>query len=115
MSDAQRRPTLLYDGACGFCVRAVELAVERLPDRVSWLSYQTADLGAYGVSEAEAARAVQFVHPSGRVDQGAAAVARVLVASGGGWGLLGRLLLAPPLSFVAELVYRVVAALRGRL
>jgi predicted DCC family thiol-disulfide oxidoreductase YuxK len=108
-------PVLLYDGACGFCTRSVELAVDRLPARVTWLPWQSADLGAFGVSEAEASRAVQLVDPSGRVESGAAAVARVLVLSGGGWSLLGRLLLVPPLSFVAEAVYRVVALLRGRL
>lgn len=109
------RPTLLYDGTCGFCTLVVEHAVHRLPDRVTWLPWQSADLGAYGVSEAEASRAVQLVDPSGRVESGAAAVARVLVLSGGAWSLLGRVLLAPPVSYVAEAVYRVVALVRGRL
>ena len=109
------RPTLLYDGACGFCTRAVEVAVARLPDRVDWVPWQSADLGAHGVSEAEASRSVLLVDPSGRVEAGAAAVARLLVISGGGWTLLGRLLLAPPVSYVAEAVYRVVALVRGRL
>jgi predicted DCC family thiol-disulfide oxidoreductase YuxK len=109
------RPTLLYDGTCGFCTLVVERAVDRLPDRVTWLPWQSADLGAYGVSEAEASRSVQLVDPSGRVESGAAAVARVLVLSGGAWSLLGRLLLAPPVSYVAEAVYRVVALVRGRL
>jgi hypothetical protein len=93
----------------------VELAVDRLPARVTWLPYQSADLGGYGVSGAEAAGSVQLVEPSGRVRSGAAAVARVLVLSGGGWALLGRLLLAPPFSLVAEAGYRLVSALRGSL
>jgi hypothetical protein len=37
------------------------------------------------------------------------------VLSGGGWSLLGRLLQVPPLSYVADADYRVVALLRGRL
>jgi predicted DCC family thiol-disulfide oxidoreductase YuxK len=93
----------------------VELALDRLPDRVSWQPYQSADLGGYGVSDAEAARSVLLAEPSGRVYSGSAAVARVLVHSGGGWALLGRLLLAPPFSLVAEAAYRLVSALRGRL
>jgi predicted DCC family thiol-disulfide oxidoreductase YuxK len=93
----------------------VELAVDRLPSRTTWLPYQSVDLGGYGVSGAEAARSVQLADPSGRVYSGAAAVARVLVHSGGGWAVLGRLMLAPPLSLVAEAVYRLVSALRGRL
>jgi predicted DCC family thiol-disulfide oxidoreductase YuxK len=109
------RPTLLYDGVCGFCTRMVDLAERRLPHGVTWQPYQSADLGAYGVSEAEAARSVQLVDPSGRVDHGSAAVAGVLRTSGGGWALLGRALLVPPLSLLAEAVYRLVSAVRGRL
>jgi predicted DCC family thiol-disulfide oxidoreductase YuxK len=108
-------PTLLYDGACGFCTRVVEIATTRLPDRVTWVPYQSVDLPAYGVSEAEAARSVQLVEPSGRIEHGSAAVARVLVISGGAWALLGRVLLVPPVSLVAEAVYRLVSAVRGRL
>lgn len=112
---AAGRPTLLYDGACSFCTSVVEAAVARLPDRVTWLPWQSVDLGAYGVSEAEAARSVQLVDPSGRVEPGAGAVGRVLLMSGGGWSLLGRLVLTPPFAYVAEAVYRVVALVRGRL
>ena len=108
-----RRPTMLYDGACGFCTRTAELAQARLPDRVAWVPYQSADLPAYGLSEAEVSRSVHLVDPSGRVEHGSAAVARVLVHSGGGWALVGRLLLAPPVSVIAEVVYRLVGRLRG--
>ena len=109
------RPTMLYDGACGVCTVAVELAVEHLPDRVDWEPFQTADLAAYGVSEAEASTSVHLVEPSGRITQGAAAAGRVLALSGGPAALLGHLLLAPPVSWVAEAVYRLVTRLRHRL
>ena len=109
------RPTMLYDGACGFCTRTVEVALARLPDRVTWVPYQSVDLATYGVSEAEASRSVHLVDPSGRIEHGSAAMARVLVLSGGVWTLLGRVMLAPPMSLVAEGVYRVVTALRDRL
>jgi predicted DCC family thiol-disulfide oxidoreductase YuxK len=106
---------MLYDGSCAVCTRAVTLARARLPDTVAWEPYQSADLAAYGVSEAEAARSVQLVDPGGRIEHGSAAVARVLVRSGGAWSLLGRALLVPPLSLLAEVVYRLVAAQRHRL
>ena len=109
------RPTMLYDGACGFCTRTVELALDRLPDRVTWVPYQSVDLAAYGVSEAEASRSVHLVDPSGRIEHGSAAMARVLVLSGGLWSVLGRVLLAPPVSLLAEGVCRVVTVVRGRL
>jgi predicted DCC family thiol-disulfide oxidoreductase YuxK len=114
--EATERPTLLYDGNCGFCTRTVELALEVLPHRVTWRPYQEVeDLDSYGVGEDDAARAVQFVDPSGRVETGSAAVAKVLVASGGPWSLLGRAMLLPPVSVAAEIAYHVVAANRRRL
>jgi predicted DCC family thiol-disulfide oxidoreductase YuxK len=100
------RPTVLYDGTCGVCTRAVELAVEHLPDRVDWQPFQTADLAAYGISEAEATASVHLVEPSGHITHGAAAAGRLLVLSGGGYAVLGHVVLAPPVSWVAEAVYR---------
>ena len=113
---AERTPILLYDGACGFCTRTVELAVERLPrGPVTWQPYQSADLAAYGLSEAEVASSVHLVETSGRITHGSAAVGRVLVLSGGAAGLLGRLVLAPPFAWLAEATYRLVSAVRHRL
>ena len=109
------RPTMLYDGACGVCTRGVELALVHLPDRVDWEPFQTADLAAYGVSEAEATSSVHLVEPSGRISHGAAAAGRLLVLSGGAYAVIGHVVLAPPVSWVAEAVYRLVTALRYRL
>jgi predicted DCC family thiol-disulfide oxidoreductase YuxK len=112
MTDRGTRPVLLYDGECRFCVRSVEwvrrhLAVQ--PDARPW---QDADLGSFGITRAEAEHSVQWIEPSGRVSSGHAAVARLLVASGGAWALLGRLLLLPPISWVAAVGYRLVSAVR---
>jgi predicted DCC family thiol-disulfide oxidoreductase YuxK len=109
------RPTLLYDGACGVCTRGVELGVQHLPDRVDWEPFQTADLAAYGLSEAEVTASVHLVEPSGRITAGATAAGRLLVLSGGGYALLGHLVLAPPVSWVAAAVYRLVTVLRHRI
>ena len=109
------RPTMLYDGACGVCTRGVELALAHLPDRVDWEPFQTADLATYGVSEAEATTSVHLVEPSGRISHGAAAAGRLLVLSGGAYAVLGHIVLAPPVSWVAEAVYRLVTVLRFRI
>ena len=109
------RPVLLYDGECGFCTRMVELALDRLGLDADVEPWQTADLGALGVSRAEAKHSVQWVAPSGEISAGAQAAARVLLRVGGGWSLLGRLLLIPPISLLGELAYRAVSSIRGRL
>jgi predicted DCC family thiol-disulfide oxidoreductase YuxK len=119
MTDARlpgrERPVLLYDGACGLCTRLVEQARDRLGADVDYLPLQTAPLATYGVSSAEARRSLHLVSPGGRISQGGEAVARLLVASGGAWSLVGRLLLAPPFSFVAAAIYWLVASNRARI
>ncbi len=109
------RPVVLYDGTCGFCSRTAEQALAVLPDRVDWEPSQTADLAAFGLSTAEAEASLHVVEPSGRISHGAMAVARVLIVSGAPWSYAGRLMLAPPLSWLAEGVYRLVARVRARL
>lgn len=109
------RPVLLYDGDCSFCTLSVQWIERRLPHVPDVQAWQLADLPALGVAEAEAAHSVQWVEPSGRVSSGATAVARLLVSNGGGWALLGRLMLVPPLSWLAAGAYRLVATFRGRL
>jgi predicted DCC family thiol-disulfide oxidoreductase YuxK len=115
VSERRARPVLLYDGACGFCTRAVETAIARLPADVDYVPYQTADLPSLGVSEAEAEHSVTWVGRSGRIGQGSTAVARLLRGSGGGWAALGMVLLMPPVSWLAELGYRLVAGVRHHL
>jgi predicted DCC family thiol-disulfide oxidoreductase YuxK len=106
--------TLLFDGDCGFCTTAAGLAA-RIAPTATVVPYQRADLAVLGVREEDAADALQWVAPGGRVDSGAAAAARLLVSAGRGWKPLGLLLLLPIVRSVAELLYRLVAANRHRL
>jgi predicted DCC family thiol-disulfide oxidoreductase YuxK len=105
--------TLLFDGDCGFCSSSARLA-ERLAPQVSVLAYQDSELSAFAVTAQECAAALRWVGTGGPA-AGAAAVGRLLLAAGGGWRLLGRLLLAPGVRRVADLAYGVVAANRYRL
>lgn len=93
----------------------VELALDRLGLDADVAPWQTADLGALGVSRADAEHSVQWVEPTGEISAGAQAAGRLLLRVGGAWALLGRLLLMPPFSLLGELVYRGVSAVRGRL
>jgi predicted DCC family thiol-disulfide oxidoreductase YuxK len=109
------RSVLLYDGDCAFCMRCIQWTERHLPYRPDVVAWQLADLPSLGVTAAEARYSVLWVEPSGRISHGAAAVARLLVASGGRWAVLGRLTLVPPFSVLAAGVYRLVAANRSRL
>ncbi len=107
--------TLVYDGDCGFCTTSVRFVERRLATSARIVAWQDADLAALSITQADTERAVQWVAADGRVSSGSAAVGRLLLDSGGGWRLLGRLIITPPLSRVAELVYRLVSANRSRL
>ncbi|MFC7328947.1 thiol-disulfide oxidoreductase DCC family protein [Marinactinospora rubrisoli] len=108
------RPTLLYDGDCGFCTRSVRVAL-RLPVAVTPLPWQAADLAALGVDAARARGQVLFIEPSGRVHGGAMAVAALLRRSRGLWPVAGAVLALPVVRTVAAAVYRTVSANRHRL
>lgn len=109
------RPTLVYDGDCGFCTTCVRFVERRLPTGARLVAWQHADLAALGVTREAAGRAVQWIAPDGRVSAGSDAVARLLVDSGWPWRALGHLALTPPLSWLARVIYRLVADNRHRM
>lgn len=105
--------TLVFDGDCGFCTRCVALIPRSA--QAEAVPLQLADLVALGLTAAECTEAVQWVGPDGQRARGHAAIARVLQSAGSLWWLVGSLLLIPPVSWVAAVVYRLVAANRMRL
>lgn len=107
-------PYLVFDGDCAFCTSCVR-ALERVGPRARIVAWQLADLPALGLSEEQAAAAVQWVGEDGGVRSGHEAIAAALASAGGIWRALGRLLAAPGISWIAAGVYRLVAANRQRL
>ena len=108
------QPTLVYDGDCAFCQRCSRF-VRRHFHGVDVVAWQQADLAGYGLTEAQAAAAVQFVDASGRIASGHAAIAELLIARGGPARWCGRVLLLPGIRWLAQGIYRLVAANRHRL
>lgn len=106
---------LVYDGDCAFCRRCVVFVERRITRRPRLVAWQFADLEALGLTAEECQEAVQWVGPDGRHASAQRAVARTLVGAGGGWSVLGRLLLLPGIDWSAGVVYRWVAANRHRM
>jgi predicted DCC family thiol-disulfide oxidoreductase YuxK len=113
MSD-RARPVLVYDSDCAFCTRCVRL-LERIRPETEMVAGQVADLADLGLTEEQAAAAVQWVDVDGTVRSGHEAIAGVLGTAGRIWPLVGRLLLLPGISWLAARVYRAVADNRARL
>lgn len=108
-------PTLVYDGDCGFCSTCVRFVERRLRTSATIVAWQHADLDALDVRQEDAERAVQWIASDGRRSAGAAAVAKLFVDSGWPWRALGWVMLTPPISWCAALVYRLVANNRHRM
>ena len=110
----ERRPVLVFDGDCGFCTTCARF-LERIGPEAEIVAWQLTDLDALGVSEEQAADAVQWVGTAGDVSSGHEAIAAVLASAGGIWRLAGRTLLLPGISWIAARAYRLVADNRYRL
>ena len=113
------RGLLVYDGCCGFCERSAEWVRSKWPPSDAYAAIPWQELGeprltALGLTREDVSKAAWWVE-DGRRDGGHLAIARSLIAAGGGWSMVGRLLLVPPIRWLAAVGYRVVAANRGRL
>jgi predicted DCC family thiol-disulfide oxidoreductase YuxK len=106
---------LVFDGDCAFCTTSARFIERRIPASAEIVAWQFADLDALGTTAERAERELLWVDESGAVVGGAAAVAALLIDAGGAWRLLGRLMRVPPVSWLAQAVYRLVAANRHRL
>jgi predicted DCC family thiol-disulfide oxidoreductase YuxK len=109
---------LVYDGDCGFCTSWAERVEPRLEGQarvVSWQDLGLDGLAEHGLSLEDVGRASWWVDPDGSRFGGPKSVAKVLLAVGGPWHLLGRAMLVPPVSWLAAAVYAVVVRLRHRL
>jgi predicted DCC family thiol-disulfide oxidoreductase YuxK len=106
---------LVYDGDCAFCTSSVRFVERRIPTSAEIVPWQFADLAALGTTAERAERELLWVHRSGRVDGGAEAVAALLVNAGGAWKAIGWMISVPPVSWLARIAYRSVAANRHRL
>jgi predicted DCC family thiol-disulfide oxidoreductase YuxK len=113
--DERTRPVLLYDGDCAFCTSCARLVERRIGPDAEVLAWQFADLAELGVSEEQAADAVQWVRADGAVRSGHEAIAAMLESAGPVWRIAGRALLLPGVSWTAARAYRLVADNRHRL
>jgi len=109
-----RRPTLVFDGDCGFCTSFTRL-LERIGIGADIVAWQVANLDELGISETQAAEAVCWIGTDGTVQTGHEAIGAALGTAGRGWRVAGRVILLPGVSDLAARGYRLVARNRHRL
>ncbi|HST54444.1 MAG TPA: DCC1-like thiol-disulfide oxidoreductase family protein [Solirubrobacteraceae bacterium] len=110
----RERPVLVYDGDCAFCTTCVRV-LERIAPDAELVAWQLTDLAELGLTEAQAAAAVQWVQTDGTIRSGHEAIAATLRAAGPAWKIIGRVALLPGISGIAAKLYRLVADNRQRL
>jgi predicted DCC family thiol-disulfide oxidoreductase YuxK len=111
------RLVMVFDGTCGICTRYAEwvLAQDRGGLICAVPNQAPGVLERYGLTRAQVDRELWAIHPTGHQAAGAAAVARILALLGGPWWALAALYEVPPLAWLADRAYRVVATNRSRL
>jgi predicted DCC family thiol-disulfide oxidoreductase YuxK len=113
------RPWLVYDGDCGFCTTAANWISRKWPDVEGpiarpWQRLTSGDFEVSHLTEDDFKRTAWWLDEE-RKESGSRAVARALIAANGLWSVAGRLLLFPPISWVAPLGYSLIARYRYRL
>ena len=106
---------LVFDGDCGFCTASARWIEARLPDEVAVVTWQSCDLEALGLTETQVTEAAYWIDDAGLAHRGHRAIGHSLVAAGGFWGIVGRMLITPPVSWLAAPIYGVIAKNRHRL
>ena len=114
---AQTAPSMLvFDGDCAFCTSSAHWIQARLPDSIEVVPWQRIDLEALHLSEADVTTAAYWIDPDGTRHRGHRSIAHALMAStSAAWRTAGRILLIPPISWIAAGVYSVIARNRDRM
>lgn len=112
-------PTLIYDGDCGFCTSsarwiAARWRADNTPVAVPWQQLTAEQVDRWGLTDEDFATSAFWVDGD-RIDGGHRSIARALMAARAPWATCGRILLWPPVSWVAPFGYRMVARWRHHL
>jgi predicted DCC family thiol-disulfide oxidoreductase YuxK len=108
-------PMLIFDGDCSFCTSSAKWIEHRLPSSTRVEPWQRIDLDALGLTEVDVTTAAYWVNERGRTFRGHRSIGKALMAAGGVWKPVGALILLPPFSWLAALLYAIVAKNRHRL
>jgi len=104
------KPTLIYDGECGFCSMWIERWRVSTGDQVDYVTSQEAAPKLPGISEGEFAEAVQWVGADGERLSGAPAIFEALaITSASGRALRSLYRETPPFARAVDAAYGVVA------
>jgi predicted DCC family thiol-disulfide oxidoreductase YuxK len=109
-------PLLIYDGDCAFCSSCARFVERHVAVPARLVPWQFIELGPLGVTREQCVEAVRWIAPGLPPISGAPAVAALLKASTRWyWRMLGRLIDAVVIRWLADRTYRWVARNRDRM
>ena len=106
---------LIFDGDCAFCTTWVNRLEAILPSFPTATPWQWLDLDELGLTSHDVTSYAWLVTPRHQFAGHLAFSALLRLQSGFGWRFLGHLITTPPVSWIAALAYRFIAANRHRL
>jgi predicted DCC family thiol-disulfide oxidoreductase YuxK len=107
--------TLIFDGDCAFCTSSVNFTVKHSNVKFETIPYQWAKLEKFNLTAEQTQKKV-YLNVDGKNFAGAKAVSK-LMRLDSNWILkiIGAIAAVPPFSWVADLLYWLVATNRHRL
>jgi predicted DCC family thiol-disulfide oxidoreductase YuxK len=113
--DSSKTAVLIFDGDCGFCTTTANYIKAKTSTPIEISPWQWTELTEFGLTEAEASAKVQMAS-GGKTYAGHAAIAKILRLQKQWWfKVLGALMVTPPFSWGARLVYFYVAKCRHKM
>lgn len=109
-----KKPTVMYDGQCGFCQAWVRSAKRLTRETVDYAPLQTARADHPGVCEA-CEQSIHLFMPDGSIYRGAQAVLKVWSLAGRWRSLLWMYEHVPGFKWAAEMVYKFISKIRRRI
>jgi len=107
--DGPNKPLLVYDGACGYCLRWIHRWQRTMGDRIDYAPFQDVADQFPTIPRERFEQAVHLIEPNGRSSSGAEAVFRALSLSGRRRWPLAIYRFMPGAAHVTEAAYRFVA------
>ncbi|MCP5026671.1 MAG: DUF393 domain-containing protein [Actinomycetia bacterium] len=109
------RPTLVYDGDCGFCAKVARFIERRSDHRFDVVPSHSLDLEAVGLTFDDVSRAAWWLEPGRPPQGGHDSIAASLRAATMPWSIGGRLLALPGIRTLGRRLYPIIARNRHRL
>lgn len=116
MSDSK---VLIYDGDCQFCQLSLEFGIKHVPSFPKYISYKRIIPANFGLTDVQVRSKIWLVDSQDKSQKplGGHLAAGAILSSQTNflYRVLGWLISTPPTSWVADLIYRFVAANRHRM